>query len=195
MTPRERVLAAINFKVPDKIPTEFGSTNCTTIARKGYNEVKKLLGINKPDVLFMEDFQLSTIDEEVLQLLDTDTRGVPGKPHFYDKKVIDENSYYDNFGIKYLMPENGLYFDMVENPLAKMETLAEIKVYEWPNPINPKVVEGLREQAKKLKAENKYAIVGDMVNTGIFEPSHYLRGFENFLMDLMIQRRYRVLYP
>jgi uroporphyrinogen decarboxylase len=187
MTPRERVLATINFKEPDKIPTEFGSTNCTTIARKGYNEVKKLLGVNKPDVLFMEDFQLSVIDEEALQQLDTDTRGVPGKPHFYDKKVIDETTYYDNFGIKYFMPENGLYFDMVENPLAKMETLEEIKdSYEWPDPINPRVVEGLREQAKKLKEENKYAIIGDMVNTGIFEPSHYLRGFENFLMDLMI---------
>ncbi|MGI6176545.1 MAG: uroporphyrinogen decarboxylase family protein [Christensenellales bacterium] len=187
MTPRERVLAALNFKVPDKIPTEFGSTNCTTIAKKGYAEVKKMLGVDKPDVLLMEDFQLSVVDEEVLQMLDTDLRGVPGKPHFYDKKVIDENIYYDHFGIKYLMPENGLYFDMVENPLADMETLAEIKDnYEWPEPINPKVVEGLGEQAKKLKEENKYAIVGDMVNTGIFEPSHYLRGFEDFLMDLMI---------
>jgi len=187
MTPRERVLAAINFKEPDKIPTEFGSTNCTTIAKKGYHEVKKLLGINKPDILFMEDFQLSVIDEEVLQLLGTDTRGVPGKPQYYDKKVIDESTYYDNFGIKYLMPENGLYFDMVENPLAKMETVSEMKDnYEWPDPVNPRVVEGLREKAKKLKEENKYAIVGDMVNTGIFEPSHYLRGFENFLMDLMI---------
>lgn len=107
MTPRERVLAAINFKVPDKIPTEFGSTNCTTIASKGYSEVKKLLGINKPDILLMEDFQLSVIDEEVLQELETDTRGVPGKPHYYPKKIIDENTYYDNFGIKYYMPENG----------------------------------------------------------------------------------------
>jgi uroporphyrinogen decarboxylase len=187
MTPRERVLAAINFKTPDKIPTEFGSTNCTTIARKCYGEVKKMLGVDKPDILYMEDFQLSVVDEEVLQMLDTDTRGVPGKPHLYGKKVINENSYYDHFGIKYMMPENGLYYDMVENPLAKMETLEEIKdQYEWPDPVNPKVVEGLREQAKKLKKENKYAIVGDMVNTGIFEPSHYLRGFENFLMDVMI---------
>ncbi|MDR0652806.1 MAG: hypothetical protein LBG12_05810 [Synergistaceae bacterium] len=187
MTPRERVLAAINFKTPDKIPTELGSTNCTTIARKAYHELKKLLGINKPDILFMEDFQLSAVDDEVLQILDTDTRGVPAKPMYYDKKVIDENTYYDNFGIKYFMPSNGLYFDMVENPLAKMETLDEIKDnYEWPNPINPKVVEGVREQAQKLHEENKYAIVGDMVNTGIFEPSHYLRGFENFLMDMLI---------
>ncbi len=187
MTPRERVLATINFKVPDKIPSEFGSTNCTTIAKKGYGGVKKLLGITQPDVLYMEDFQLSVIDEEVLRLLDTDTRGVPAKPQYYPKRVIDENSYYDNFGIKYLMPEDGLYFDMVENPLAGMETLAEIKdKYEWPDPVNPKVVEGLREKARKLKEENRYAIVGDMVNTGIFEPAHYLRGFENFLMDLMI---------
>jgi uroporphyrinogen decarboxylase len=187
MTPRERVLAAINLKTPDKIPTELGSTNCTTIAKKAYAEVKKLLGIDKPDVLYMEDFQLSVVDEEVLEILDTDTRGVPAKPHYYDKKIIDENTYYDNFGIKYFMPANGLYFDMVENPMAKMETLSEIKDnYEWPNPINPKVVEGLRERAKKLHEENRYAIVGDMVNTGIFEPSHYLRGFQNFLMDLLI---------
>lgn len=189
MTSRERVLAAINLKEVDKIPTEFGSTNCTTIARKGYSAVKKMLGIDKPDNLFMEDFQLSVVDEEVLQLLDTDTRGVPAKPHLYPKKVIDEFCYYDHFGIKYQMPENGLYFDMVENPLSEMETIEEIKDnYEWPDPINEKVVEGLQERAITLRTENKYAIIGDMVNTGIFEPSHYLRGFENFLIDLMINK-------
>lgn len=188
MTPKERVLAALNFKNPDKVPTDLGTTNCTTITKIAYNNLKKMLDIDKPDNLMMEDFQISKVDEEVLEYLGTDTRGIHGKPHFYPKTVINEKCFINHFGIKFLMPDNGLYYDMIEHPLAGMETLEEIKEYKWPDPKNDRTIEGIKEEAKKLFDENKYAIVGDMVDTGVFEPSHYLRGFENFLMDLMINK-------
>jgi uroporphyrinogen decarboxylase len=73
---------------------------------------------------------------------------------------------------------------MVENPMSEME-LSEIEEYPWPDHDCPASLQGLREQAKKLKEENRYAIVGDIVNSGIFEPSHYLRGFQNFLTDML----------
>lgn len=188
MTPKERVLAALNHEVPDKIPTDLGTTNCTSIARKAYARLKKSLGVDKPDELMMEDFQISKVDPEVLELLGTDTRGIHGKPHLLPKTVVNERCYIDNFGIKYLMPDNGLYYDMVEHPLEGKETLDEVMAYQWPDPLDPRTVAGIKEEAKKLFEENQYAIIGDMVNTGIFEPSHYVRGFEEFLMDLMVNK-------
>lgn len=184
MTPRERVLATINHQTPDAIVTELGSTNCTSIAVKTYDQVKKLLGFQAKNQLMMEDFQISLVDEEVLEFLGTDTRGVPAHECF-PKTVINEREFINHFGIHFKMPSNDLYFDMVYHPLQNMTELAEIKDYVWPDPIAPGAVAGCRERAKKLKEENRYAIVGDIVDSGIFEPAHYLRGFQNFLTDML----------
>lgn len=184
MTPRERVLATINHQTPDRIVTELGSTNCTSIAKKTYAQVKKLLGMPAEDKLLMEDFQISIVDEEVLDFLGTDTRGVPAHQCF-SKTVISDREFIDHFGIHFRMPDNGLYYDMIHHPLQDMTELEEIKEYQWPDPIAPGAVEGCRERAQKLKEENKYAIVGDIVDSGIFEPAHYLRGFQNFLTDML----------
>jgi uroporphyrinogen decarboxylase len=187
MTSKERVLAAINLQQPDKIPTDLGGTNCTTIAKKSYAGLKRILGVDTPDVIMMQDFQIVIPDDEVLIALEVDTRGVHGLTDKFPRRIIDERTYYNHFGIKFKMPDNGLYFDMVEHPLAKYETLDEMKEYVWPDPYLPETIEGLRERAQKLHEENKYAIVGDIVDSGIFEPSHYLRGMEMFFTDLLAE--------
>ncbi len=188
MTSKERVLAAIDHKTPDRQPCDLGGTSCSTIACTGYEALKKHLGIDKPPKLMMREFQIACVDDEVLDILGVDTRSVVGMPHYFPITPIDENSYYDNFGIKFRMPENGLYYDQEEHPLAHIEEFEELKDYEWPNPFIPNTIEGIKARAKQLYDENKYAIIGDYVNTGIFEPSHYLRGFENFLVDLMVNK-------
>ena len=188
MRPKERVLAAINHVKPDRIPMDLGSTNCTTMTLKAYQNLKRFLGINAPDELIMKNFQIVAIDEDTLNALEIDTRGIHGKPpaRWHDI-VIDENTYISEWGIKYHMPEGGLYYDMVENPL-KGKNIEYLDEFKWPDPEDPGRIEGLRERAAALHREGKYAIVGDMIETGIFEPCWYLRGFEDFLMDLMINK-------
>lgn len=185
MTPRERVLAVLNHQIPDKIVTELGSTECTAIAREAYASVKQYLGVKKKDRLMRWDMQLSFVDDEVLQYLGTDFRGVSAHPNF-PIRTVNEREYYDHFGIRYRMPINGYYYDMVENPLSNMESLEEIKQYQWPSPIVPGAVTGCKERARVIRDENQYALIGDITNSGLFEPCHYLRGFENFLADLIV---------
>ena len=185
MTPKERVLATINHQTPDRIVTELSSTECTTISKTAYLSLKKLLGVPVGGEEFIrEDMQTCHVDEEILEFLGTDLRGVPAHPD-YPKQVLNDKEYIDHFGIRYRMPENGLYYDMVSHPLKDKSELEEMLDYVWPDPIAPNAVTGLREKAKKLHEENKYAIVGDITNSGIFEPSHFLRGFQNFLEDLL----------
>jgi uroporphyrinogen decarboxylase len=75
---------------------------------------------------------------------------------------------------------------MTNHPLAKYETVDEIKDnYQFPDFSNPAAIAGLREKAKKLRDENRYAIVGDLLDGGIFETAWNLRGMENFLGDLL----------
>ena len=184
MNPRERVLCSLNFQIPDRIPMDLGTTNCTTLTKKAYENLKKLLGISKETRFMMENFQVVFVDEEVLRLLEIDTRGIHPQPIF-QKTIIDETTYQNEFGITFRMPENGLYYDMIDHPLAG-KSLEELKDYPWPDPKKSMNLKGLRENAQKLHEEGKFCLVGDMIDTGIFEPCWYLRGFENYLMDLVI---------
>ncbi len=183
MLGRERALRALHHQVPDRIPLDLGSTNCTTMTKVAYDNLKRYLGIEKETKFMMENFQIVFIDEEVLQILGIDTRGIHPRPVFF-KNMVDERTYFNEFGIKYHMPEDGLYYDMVEHPLAG-KSIEELQDYEWPDPAKTMDLSGVREKAKNLKESNEYLLVGDMIDTGIFEPCWYLRGFENFLVDLL----------
>lgn len=190
MTPKERVLRAVNLEGPDRIPLDLGSTNCTTITRKAYNDLKSRMRVQAPDRLMMENFQICEVDEEVLVKLGIDTRGIHATPPGDVKKeVIDEHTYVSSMGIKYHMPEDGLYFDMVEFPLAG-KSIDELEKFEFPVPDDPSLFKEIKERAVRLHEENRYAIVGDMVETGIFEPCWYLRGFTQFIMDLMVNKEF-----
>ncbi len=188
MTPKERVRTAVRLETPDRIPLDLGSTNCTTMTLKAYESLKRELGVGGESRFIMKNFQIVEIDEEVLQRLDIDTRGVHGRPTRSEvREVIDERTYVSDWGITYHMPEGGLYYDMVKNPL-RGAGLEELESFRWPEAEDPARIRGLKARAERLHRENRYAIVGDMVETGIFEPCWYLRGFEDFLLDLVADK-------
>lgn len=186
MTSKERVLAAINHKMPDKMPTDLGTTNCTSIVQLTYAGLKRIYGLEKPDRLLFRPFHIMQVDEEILVDLEIDTRAVPGNLEAYPLNWLDDSTYVDNRGVTFHMPENGLYYTMIAHPLADCETAEEIEEnYTWPEFRKPEAVAGLRERAKRLHDDNQYAIVGDLLDGAIFETAWNLRGMENFLADLL----------
>ncbi|KXA89279.1 hypothetical protein AKJ62_03425 [candidate division MSBL1 archaeon SCGC-AAA259D14] len=190
MKPRERVLKAINLEEPDRIPIDLGSTNCTSMTVLPYEKMKEKLSIDTPTRLMMKNFQLAEIDERVLKELEIDTRGVHGfSASDAIKEKVSEKVYVNQFGIKYKRPSVGERYDMVEHPLAGV-SLEEYEEYEWPEPKKEDIVQNVEERARKLFEEEKYAIVGDVVESGIFEPCWYLRGMQNFLIDLIGNKEY-----
>ncbi|MBN2501631.1 MAG: hypothetical protein JXB38_12690, partial [Anaerolineales bacterium] len=74
MTPRQRVLAAINHEEPDRVPIVLGESNATGIKMKPYQGLKTLLGIDAPDEYIYEWPELGTakIDEATMQRLHSD---------------------------------------------------------------------------------------------------------------------------
>ena len=191
MTGRMRIRKTLSHEVPDRIPVDAGSTNCTTFTKKAYENLVKEMKIKVGDCTFiMKNFQIVRLDERVLEKLGVDTRGILGKPgRNIVKRFIDRRTYVSEWNITYHMPEGGLYFDIVENPL-KEALLKDLAHFEWPDPMDPARVAGLRKEAILRHKEDRFALVGDMVETGIFEPCWYLRGFEQFLMDLVINKEF-----
>ena len=66
MTSRERVLRAINFQTPDRVPIDLGGTKSSGIAASTYDRVKKLVGIAGPTRVWDARFMISMVEPEVL---------------------------------------------------------------------------------------------------------------------------------
>ena len=74
MTARERVMAALNFKQPDRVPLDFNAHRSSGINVIAYRELRKFLDL-PPSPLYIYDFiqQLAIVEKDVLDLFDVDT--------------------------------------------------------------------------------------------------------------------------
>ena len=74
MTPRERVLAALNHLEPDRVPIDFGGHRSSGIAAIAYPKLRRLLGLTaRPVRVYDIVQQLAIIDEDVLDRFGVDT--------------------------------------------------------------------------------------------------------------------------
>lgn len=188
MKPRERLLTSLRHREPDRIPLDLGAM-MTTIETGAYDKLKLHLGIEAETKTFMRDHVIP--DEQILKLLGVDTRYVRMNPS-KSRKAPDDigDSYMDEWGIVWGKSESSLYYDPIDPPLAKVQSLGELGNYTFPNPYDPKRVEGLREQAEALYNNTDYAVIADAPQQGIFETACLLRGFGNFLEDLALRENF-----
>lgn len=196
MQSRERVRLAFSHKEPDRIPIDLGATIVSSITKRAYIDLKKLLGMPLEDIKMLDYVQqLPFVDEALLQRFAVDFRMVqlpsatsPGL------SVFEEGEYYaftDRWGSKLHMPKDGgLYFDWVEFPFTE-PTLEALDNYRWPRPDPPEYNAQLREQARRLFENTDYALVGSaVIGGGIFEQPARTMGLENFLVALLTEPKF-----
>jgi len=191
LTPRMRMSMALSHKEPDRPPLDLGSSPNTTITKVAYQRLVNYLGLkldHEPKVIHVP-FQLVEVDESVLEILHIDTRPVFANPPAKSQAgFLPDGRFRDEWGVVYRPAKSHgvvLYYDMVENPLSKASSIRDIERHKWPNPEDPARYEGLRKKAKKLREETNYAVVGHPGFTSIFQNACGLRGFANFLIDLV----------
>ncbi len=188
MTHRERVMAAVNHKEPDRVPVDIGATRVTSIHRVAYANLVKHLGLPpKAEVLWDRNQQIILPDEEVLTHFDVDTRSLfQGPPANFKPIELGEGVYKDEWGVVRKMPEDGFYYDIVESPLCGEPTLEDLDRFPWPDPDDPGIVRGLRERADELHNQTDYAVVFHS-SAAILHFSQYLRGFEGWFTDVALR--------
>lgn len=187
MTHRERVRAALKHQEPDRVPIDLGSTAVTSLTIKAHRDLERHLGLTpRAPVLLSRMFQLTKIDECILRHFDIDFR-----PLFYRTCEQSQGGgfnldcYVNEWGITLYRPKEGLYYDIIDSPLAEAE-IEDLENYDWPNPLNSYRFEGLDREAQDLYENTDYALVGPGTDASFFEESWMLRGFERFLMDLLV---------
>ncbi len=185
MTHRERLLAAVNHRQPDRVPIDFAGTRDSSIVVEGYRRLKQHFGVQDGDTLTSRMMQVVDVNERILEALDVDARGVfpPAPPD----ELIGEDRYRDEWGVERVRPDGAYYFDQVSFPLAGDITRADILRYPWPDP-QPAVRRcGLRDRIREIHAAGCAAVLN--LQSGFVHTSQYLRGFEDWFADFAGDRK------
>jgi uroporphyrinogen decarboxylase len=193
MTPRERILTALNHHEPDRIPYDLASTQVTGIHAVAYQNLRDALGLPPREPRIYDSIQQLTLPhDDVMQRLRVDTRGLfPLNSHNWrviEKEAGDMFAYHDEWGITHHRPRpDGLYYSIVQVPLPDFDvTPADIHRHAWPTMADPQRIAGLRELAEQYRAAG-YAVVMKHPFAGIFEMSQRIVGMENALMFMALK--------
>lgn len=192
MTSRERMLTALNHREPDRIPIDLGG-NQTGIHKFAYEALVKHLGISDEVKIMDAVQQLAQPCEAVLERFRVDTRYIAaGAAGDWKGGIVQEerggrlwHDLVDEFGVRWSMPDDHPFFmDISHHPLANA-SVEDIKAYPFPKGDDPGRFAGLRDRALQLKQDTPYAVVSGISGV-IYEICWYMRGLENWFMDLMI---------
>jgi len=185
MTHRERILAALNHRQPDRVPLDLGATRSTSIVVQAYERLNRHLGSTELPRIFSKWLNIAHPSQAMLQRFDIDTRSLgQGPPDNWQDIVFADGSYQDEWGVVRSRPAGCLYYDLTKSPFAGEASVADMDRHPWPDPHDPGRCRGLKEEARRLRQETDYAIALNMPG-GVVTQAQFLRGFEDWFADLI----------
>jgi len=204
VTSRERVLAVLEHKEPDRVPIDLGGHTASGIMALAYAPLKHLLGVGGGPVKVHDLWQqLALVEEPVrerfgLDVVPADYHALgPWQPYTLPdgtqaciladirlERGEDGSTYrLDDKGRRVqARPPDGIYFDPIYHPLAGAQTVDDLETYQWSGPGDRELAR-LHGSAKRLYHETDYAIVGAFWGN-ILEAGQGLRGWKQFMLDL-----------
>jgi len=195
MTSRERVMRILNHQEADRIAIDLGGI-VASMHIEAYDRLKKYLGFKEDRGLSWDKiwFQVEHFDERMLNEFNIDFRRIYLRgPSNGKVRFNPEGTMMDEWGITYkrITTSHGHLSEMVGHPLAEA-SLEDIESYSWPDPTDPARTEGLEEEVKNLYENSDYAIVAAAIDAGPFEIASWLRGTEQYYIDLLTNREFAV---
>ena len=166
MTSRQRMLAALNHEIPDRVPIDLGG-NQTGIHKFAYEALLGHMDIQDGVAIMDAVQQLAQPCEAVLERFHVDTRYIAAKAPDGFQGDIEYNrrggrlwhDLRDEFGVVWSMPDDRPYYmDISHHPLAEA-TIADLANYPFPKGDDPIRFDGLREQALRPRNETPYAVI------------------------------------
>lgn len=171
MTSRERVLAAVNRKIPDRVPKDLSWGLCPAL---------------------VEEFHKRTSLDDYEEFFGLDTRILEFAP---GRMELDYSGYYQGrneepgFSINEWgvgigkSKDSALHFEHIISPLKFGMSEKEAHEYPLPDYLEEYRYAGLKSKTEQLHQKG-LAVCGNLTQT-IFEKAWSIRGFEETLMDML----------
>lgn len=169
MTNRENVLRALKRGNPERIPFEF------VLCPSHIEEFKKKTGTEDYQEYFGFPFRYVSLNE---------TKERTDFSKYYDDlpenaTPIHWNAEWGVMGI----PGSVAHFQEMLHPMAKFQTVEETQQYPFPDFAEDYRWNGVPEQVQEMIKNDLIAVA--FMQMTIFEVAWYLRGMDNFMVDLM----------
>ncbi len=210
---RERILRAIEHKMPDRIPVDFGGTRATSITMGAYLRLNQYLGIDETPKVFDMKLALCEVGPQLQDLFHPDTApvfrmypalGLSNATYKNwptpDGVVLvpqDYNPQKDGRGNDILQdaageviatrPEGTPFYEISGHaPLAQYETAEEMQSYDFDAfKMGDEEIECMYQRAQAAHLTGRAVIL--VIWCNIFERCNAVRGMQNFMMDLAMQ--------
>jgi uroporphyrinogen decarboxylase len=189
LSSRERVSLVLAHQEADRVPIDIGEGRQTSIYPEPYSQALKLLGMDDSQIVTSSRGVIDQFDENFLQALDIDFRRVSLRDVPEDQVQAPDGIIKDQWGIGW--KKSGHFWSPFIQPL-KDAGIDDLKDYPWPDPNDERRFKGLKEEAQYKWRHTPYAIVAKQPSHvyGVLTQSIYLRGMENFFMDLVINKEF-----
>jgi uroporphyrinogen decarboxylase len=191
MTPRDRVLAAINHEAPDRVPIILGTSNTTGMRMGAYCRLAAHLGMPVSGRYIYDWPELGTavIDEPVLERLGSDARGIldrfPAAVYERNARRAAHSPFVDDWGTGQVEIAPGSWFPGV-HPMKESSAIEAIERFPWPDMDDPTRVAQVAAEATRLRAENRYAVIGTPWLLFPLERAFALQGMDTFLLNMAL---------
>jgi uroporphyrinogen decarboxylase len=161
MNSRERVLLALHHREPDRVPL-FAPNVMDT--REPY--VERV-------TQFLDDFPFDRFAY---------LGGLIDPPD--ERRELSKDASVDGYGCRYEYRGVVLPY-CVHSPLAHAETISDVEAFDWPDPEAPGwIAEDARERAAVVHGQGGYVTAVGVAP--LFHQYHYLRGFEQWMIDVKL---------
>lgn len=185
MNRREAFQATVNHQEPDRVLVDFGK-HIGSFHRSAYDVLMSHLGLNSEARILDRMAQNMVLDEVLCKRLGIDFRWiVPNWVGVRDMEFDGEKGYIDMWNTPYKW--TGESYASIGQPLNQDAlTLEDIESFEWPDPNQPAMFEGLREQAKHWYENTDYIVGADGIKIGILQTAAQIRGYDKLFLDFSI---------
>jgi uroporphyrinogen decarboxylase len=164
MTHRDRVLLALDHQEPDRVPIDFGGTTATGIFDQAYELLKKYLGLalDQPHRYIYAHTAMVRLDRAMVDRFQADVLPIQVQGtnvlHYADQTTpTAAGGYIDEYGVIFKRPPGSPYA-LVSQPPFQSPDLARISRYPWPDPADPRRIEGLKACAGQLRQTSDRAL-------------------------------------
>ena len=210
MNSRERVRAALDHRLPDRVPIDLGGSLVTGINAMGYARLKRHLGLSGPVKVTSVILLLAEVEEELIRRWSLDVLPVPryyaapgvpldgrwrehplpdGTPALFPKGFTPHLrpdgawELLEEGRVSSILSPGSGSFVPARFPLAGA-TLAELEAWQ-PARITTEELEFLGRTARRLHETTDKALFG-WFNGSIFEQAQFLCGWDEFLVRLSV---------
>lgn len=187
MDRRTTFSATVNHKSSDRVLVDYGK-HIGSFHKNAYERLKTHMGIQSETRILDRMAQNVRLDEEVCQKLSIDFRWVvPNWVGIQDVEIDGEPGYIDMWHTSHKWTDVGQYYAVHASPLDKQVlTREDIDNFEWPDPHNPAMFAGLRDQAKAWFENTDYVVGADGIKVGNLQTAAQIRGYDKLFVDFSL---------